>query len=169
VVEEVAGKWLKEILGLPAEARLRFGYRMPDGAHNLSSPPARQSVLGKHGWERRPTRPFFGAPPYSHHFICELRHETFERALRLLGFGLANVTYLPTDDKGCLPADTRSKRWKEIPRCRPSSLLQAGDVNSGAYDNFATLVPIAKQHHAWVHIDGAFGLWAACHADTIAT
>ena len=158
VVEEVAGKWLKEILGLPAEASFALvtGCQM---AHTTCLAAARQSVLRKHGWDVG-EQGLFGAPPIGI-ISSELRHETFERALRLLGFGLANVTYLPTDDKGCLPADTLKQALERNSALPTIVLLQAGDVNSGAYDNFATLVPIAKQHHAWVHIDGAFGLWAA--------
>jgi aromatic-L-amino-acid decarboxylase len=81
---------------------------------------------------------------------------------------MAHVIYLPTDAKGCLPADTMKEALEKSTASPTIVLLQAGDVNTGAYDNFATLIPIAKQHHAWVHVDGAFGLWAAatpnyCH------
>lgn len=157
VVEEVAGKWLKEILGLPAEASFALvtGCQM---AHATCLAAARQSVLAKHGWDVG-KQGMFGAP-LIRIISSELRHETFERALRLLGFGLANVTYLPTDVKGCLPADTLKQALEKNSVSPTIVLLQAGDVNTGAYDNFETLIPIAKQHNAWVHVDGAFGLWA---------
>ena len=157
-VEEVAGKWLKEILGLPAEASFAVvtGCQM---AHTTCLAAARQSVLAKHGWDVG-QQGLFGAPPIRI-ISSELRHETFERALRLLGFGMNHVTYLPTDAKGCLPADTLKQTLEKNPALPTIVLLQAGDVNTGAYDNFATLIPIAKQHHTWVHVDGAFGLWAA--------
>ena len=165
VVEEVAGKWLKEILGLPAEASFALvtGCQM---AHTTCLAAARQSVLEKRGWDVG-KQGMFGAPPIRI-ISSELRHETFERASRLLGFGMANITYLPTDANGCLPADTLKQALEKNSTSPTIVLLQAGDVNTGAYDNFGTLIPIAKQHNAWVHVDGAFGLWATttpnyCH------
>jgi glutamate/tyrosine decarboxylase-like PLP-dependent enzyme len=157
-VEEVAGKWLKEILGLPAGASFALvtGCQM---AHATCLAAARHSVLTKHGWDVA-KQGMFGAPPIRI-ISSELRHETFERALRLLGFGLANVTYLATDAKGCLPIETLKQALEKNSASPIIVLLQAGDVNTGAYDNFESLVPIAKQYNAWVHVDGAFGLWAA--------
>jgi len=157
-VEEVAGKCLKEILGLPAEASFALvtGCQM---AHTTCLASARLSVLAKHGWDIG-KQGMFGAPPIRI-ISSELRHETFERALRLLGLGMDNVTYLPTDGHGCLPPDALKQALEKNPASPTIVLLQGGDVNSGAYDNFAALIPIAKQQDAWVHIDGAFGLWAA--------
>jgi glutamate/tyrosine decarboxylase-like PLP-dependent enzyme len=92
------------------------------------------------------------------------RHETFDRAIRLLGMGLAQVEYLPADCDGQLPANALEQALKADSSAPTIVLLQAGDVNTGKYDSFETLIPIAKHYGAWVHVDGAFGLWAAASA-----
>src|SRR5262249_36948010 len=94
VVEEAAGKWLKESLGLRAEASFALvtGCQM---AHTTCLAAARQGVLARLGWDVG-KQGMFGAPPIRI-ISSELRHETFERASRLLGFGMVNITYLPTD------------------------------------------------------------------------
>jgi glutamate/tyrosine decarboxylase-like PLP-dependent enzyme len=71
------------------------------------------------------------------------------------------VTDLHVDDSGCLQADTLSEALVEQTDKPTIVLLQAGDIDTGAYDSFLELIPLAHEHHAWVHVDGAFGLWAA--------
>src|SRR6266852_2637676 len=158
VVEEVAGQWLKEILGLPAHASFALvtGCQM---AHVTCLAAARHAILAERGWDVE-KRGLYGAPPIRI-LTSDTRHETFDRAIRLLGMGLAQVEYLPADSHGQLPANTLEQALKADSSAPTIVLLQAGDVNTGKYDSFETLVPIAKDFAAWVHLDGAFGLWAA--------
>jgi glutamate/tyrosine decarboxylase-like PLP-dependent enzyme len=158
IVEEVAGNWLKDILGLPMEASFAFvtGCQM---AHATCLAAARHAVLARKGWDVE-RRGLFGAPAIRI-ITSDQRHGTFERAVRLLGVGLSQITLLDSDEHGALrPSELEAslKRDREAPTI---VLLQAGDVNTGAYDPFETLIPLAKQNAAWVHVDGAFGLWAA--------
>jgi glutamate/tyrosine decarboxylase-like PLP-dependent enzyme len=158
MVEEIAGNWLKEILGLPKEASFAFvtGCQM---AHATCLAAARHALLAKRGWNVE-QHGLFGAPPIRI-LTSDQRHGTFERAVRLVGLGLSQITLIPSDAQGALRAEDL-QRALEADRAAPTLvLLQAGDVNTGAYDSFETLIPIAKRHGAWVHVDGAFGLWAA--------
>lgn len=158
VAEEVVGAWLKEILGLPAHASFALvtGCQM---AHVTCLASARHSVLSSRGWDVQ-QKGLFGAPAIRILSSSE-RHGTFERAIRLLGLGLQQVEYLPTDPQGRLRADALEQALQARADAPSIVLLQAGDVNIGAYDSFETLIPIAKRYGAWVHVDGAFGLWAA--------
>ncbi len=157
VVEEVAGCWLKEILGLPAEASFAFvgGCQM---AHVTCLLAARHALLAKRGWNVE-ERGLAGAPPIRI-LSSEHRHGSFERAVRLVGLGSSNIEYLASDSYGRLSADALAHALEKDDR--PAIvLLQAGEINTGTYDSFSDLIPIARRHDAWVHIDGAFGLWAA--------
>jgi glutamate/tyrosine decarboxylase-like PLP-dependent enzyme len=158
VVEEVAGTWLKQILALPSHASFALvtGCQM---AHVTCLAAARHAILAKRGWDVE-QQGLYGAPPLRI-VTSDKRHETFDRAIRLLGLGLAQVQYLPADSEGQLPVDALERALRTDPSASTIVLLQAGDVNTGKYDSFETLIPIAKQFNAWVHVDGAFGLWAA--------
>ena len=158
VVEEVVGAWLKEIFGLPASASFALvtGCQM---AHATCLAAARHAVLHKLGWDVE-QRGLFGARPIRVISSSE-RHGTFERAVRFLGLGVQQITCLPTDPQGRLREDALEQALAADPDAPTIVLLQAGDVNIGAYDSFETLIPIAGRFGAWVHVDGAFGLWAA--------
>jgi len=158
VAEETAGKWLKEILGLPSQATFALvtGCQM---AHVTCLAAARQGLLSRRGWDVE-RQGLYGAPPIRI-LTSDLRHETFDRAVRLLGLGLDQVSLLPADSQGRLPADVLQEALARNPSAPTIVLLQAGELNTGAYDSFEALIPIAKKHGAWVHVDGAFGLWAA--------
>ncbi|MCU1266129.1 MAG: aspartate aminotransferase family protein [Acidobacteria bacterium] len=158
VVEETVGGWLKEILGLPSAASFALvsGCQM---AHVTCLAAARHALLAKRGWDVE-AEGLFGAPPIRILSSSE-RHGSFERAVRMLGFGHARIKLLPVDAQGRLVAEALSAELEKEPTAPTIVLLQAGDINIGAYDSFATLIPIARRHEAWVHVDGAFGLWAA--------
>jgi glutamate/tyrosine decarboxylase-like PLP-dependent enzyme len=158
VVEEIAGKWLKEILGLPAHASFALvtGCQM---AHVTCLAAARQGLLSGRGWDVE-KQGLYGAPPIRI-LASDLRHETFDRAVRLLGLGLDHVSLLPADPQGRLPAYVLQEALARAPSAPTIVLLQAGELNTGAYDSFEPLISLAKKHGAWVHVDGAFGLWAA--------
>jgi glutamate/tyrosine decarboxylase-like PLP-dependent enzyme len=158
IVEEIAGAWLKEILGLPAHASFALvtGCQM---AHVTCLAAARHALLAKLNWDVE-EKGLFGAPPIRI-LTSAMRHGTFERAIRLLGLGKNHVLVLDSDERDCLRADELERALKIDPSTPTIVLLQAGDVNIGAMDDFKTLIPIAKRRNAWVHVDGAFGLWAA--------
>lgn len=158
VVEETVGIWLQDILGLPAEASFALvtGCQM---AHVTCLAAARHALLRNRGWDVE-ARGMFGAPAIRILSSSE-RHGSFERAVRLLGFGQSQVKLLPVNDAGQLVTGALEAELKKDTAAPTLVLLQAGDINIGAYDEFATLIPIAKRYGAWVHVDGAFGLWAA--------
>ena len=158
VVEEVAGRWLKEVLGLPARASFAFvtGCQM---AHTTCLAAARHGVLARHGWDVE-ERGLCGAPPIRI-LSGDQRHGTIERSLRLLGLGRKCVLDLPVDRNGRLTETALRTALEAAPGVPTMVLLQAGDLNIGAFDPFDTLIPLAHRHGAWVHVDGAIGLWAA--------
>jgi glutamate/tyrosine decarboxylase-like PLP-dependent enzyme len=158
VAEEVAGKWLKEILGLPARASFAFvtGCQM---AHTTCLAAARHRVLARGGWDVE-ERGLCGAPAIRV-LSGDQRHGTIERSLRLLGLGRGSVVDLPVDGDGRLTVELLQGGLQAAAGSPTLVLLQAGDLNIGAYDSFETLIPLAHEFGAWVHVDGAFGLWAA--------
>jgi glutamate/tyrosine decarboxylase-like PLP-dependent enzyme len=151
IVEEIAGEWLKQILGLPAHASFAVttGCQM---AHVTCLAVARHALLAQRGWDFE-QHGMQGAPRIRI-FAGEERHGSIDRALRLLGFGRSQVTYFRD-------ASELDEALSEDPAAPATVLLQAGDINTGEYDPLASLIPLAKKHGAWVHVDGAFGLWAA--------
>jgi glutamate/tyrosine decarboxylase-like PLP-dependent enzyme len=158
IAEEVAGAWLKEILGLPAQASFALvsGCQM---AHSTCLAAARHALLAKRGWDVE-RQGLYGAPPIRI-LTSDQRHGTFERAVRLLGLGSQHIDDLPVDSQGRLRSDALRQALESHASEPTIVLLQAGDVNTGAYDALDQLIPIAHEHNAWVHVDGAFGLWAA--------
>ena len=158
VVEEVVGSWLKDLLQLPATASFALvsGCQL---AHATSLAAARHALLAERGWNLE-ERGMFGAPPIRV-YCSDLQHGSFERALRLLGFGRSQIRSLPANTQGQLPPETLEKALAEAPPVPAVVLLQAGEINTGAFDDFQRIIPVAKRYGAWVHIDGAFGLWAA--------
>ena len=158
VAEEIAGEWLKEVLHLPQEASFALvtGCQM---AHVTCLAAARHQLLRERGYDVEQDG-LFGAPAIRILTSSEL-HATVNRAARLLGFGERSIVALACDEESRLPEATLRAALEAQPDTPTIVLLQAGDVNTGTFDDFATLIPLAKQFHAWVHVDGAFGLWAA--------
>lgn len=158
LVEEVAAGWLKSLFGLPIEASYAFvtGCQM---AHVTCLAAARHRVLERVGWnvERDGLN---GAPPVRILTSTE-HHATVPRAARLLGMGTGCIDALPCDDEGRLRADELEKALKAREGQPTIVVLQAGDLNRGAFDDFRTLIPLAHTYGAWVHVDGAMGLWCA--------
>lgn len=158
VVEEVAGGWLKELLGLPAAASFALvtGCQM---AHVTCLLAARHALLARLHWDVE-VEGLAGSPPIRILTSTEI-HGTTVRALRLLGLGSKHVVGLPVDAEGRLREDALVEALESSPSMPTIVVLQAGDLNIGAFDDFARLIPIAKKFGAWVHVDGAFGLWCA--------
>ena len=160
VVEEVAGAWLKEILGLPPQATFALvgGCQM---AHVTCLVAARNALLAARGWDVE--KHGLAGAPRIRILTCGTRHGSFERAVRLVGLGGSSIVCLPGDSGDRLLPAALEQALAADASAPTIVLLQAGDVNIGAFDPFETLIPLAKRHGAWVHVDGAFGLWtAAC-------
>ena len=129
-------------------------------AHVTCLAAARHALLARLGWNVEQDG-LAGAPPIRILSSTE-KHATTVRAIRLLGMGEKHLLrLLPVDAQGRLLKDALASALAEAPQTPTIVVLQAGDVNIGAFDDFAELIPLAKKHGAWVHIDGAFGLWAA--------
>jgi glutamate/tyrosine decarboxylase-like PLP-dependent enzyme len=115
-------------------------------------------MLAKCGWDVE-ERGLYGAPPIRI-LTSAQRHGSFERAVRLLGLGREQVVNLTSDAHDRLEPAALQEKLESDPSTPTIVVLQAGDINIGAFDNFEILIPIAKRYGAWVHVDGAFGLWA---------
>lgn len=157
VVEEAVGAWLKELFRLPPEASFALvtGGQM---ANTTCLAAARTWLLKKRGWDVE-RQGMSGAPQIR--VFCGIRHATIDRGLRLLGFGDQSLTSLRVDNAGALDPNALEQALRESADQPAMVLLQAGDVNTGGFDNFETLVPLARKYGAWTHVDGAFGMWAA--------
>jgi len=158
VVEEVCGRWLLSLLGLPASASFALvtGCQM---AHFTCLAAARNELLGARGWDVE-ERGLFGAPPIRL-VTGDQRHGTVERAVRMLGLGRGCMLDLPVNSRGQLEAAALEQALTRDRETPSIVSVQAGDVNSGAFDPFAELIEVAHRFGAWVHVDGAFGLWAS--------
>ena len=158
VVEEVCGVYLKELLGLPVTASFAFvtGTQM---AHVICLAAARHRLLMNRGWnveQQGLTR----APEIR--VLCGAeRHGTVDRAVRLLGMGSDSIQALPLDENLGMDVDALRSALRAEPGLPTIVVLQAGELNTGSFDRFAELIPLAHERGAWVHVDGAFGLWAA--------
>ena len=155
-LEAVTGRWVLELLGLPAHSSFAFvtGCQM---AHVTALAAARQGVYERIGYDLR-ARGLAGAPPLRV-IVGGQRHVTLTRALRLLGIGSAQEVVLPVDDQGRMAVELLDDACAgDAPTI---VCAQAGEVNTGAFDDLRAVVDIAHSHGAWVHVDGAFGLWAA--------
>jgi glutamate/tyrosine decarboxylase-like PLP-dependent enzyme len=128
-------------------------------AHLTCLAAARHQLLRRAGWDVE-ERGMAGSPPIRLITSSE-RHGSVERAIRILGFGKRAVHALPADAQGRLDSTSLTRALENSPEQRTIVLLQAGDLNIGAFDPFNELIPIAHKLGAWVHVDGAFGLWVA--------
>jgi len=153
VVEEVCRGWLAELLGLPPHVSVAFvtGTQM---AHVTALAAARHHVLEATGWDV-PAQGLAGAPPIRV-VVGETRHVTVDRALRLLGIGASSLDVVPVDDQGRMRVERLRLGDGPTIVCG-----QAGDVNTGAFDDLEAIGAASAESGAWFHLDGAFGLWAA--------
>ncbi len=152
-LEDVALGWLRDILGLPPQAGAGFvtGATM---ANFTCLAAARHLVLAQAGWDVEADG-LFGAPDVTV-VVGEEAHTTLFKSLGLAGFGRNRVVRVPVDQQGRMRADSFPALSGPTIVC-----LQAGNVNTGAFDPASEIIPRAKAANAWVHVDGAFGLWAA--------
>ncbi|MBZ0111163.1 MAG: aminotransferase class V-fold PLP-dependent enzyme [Thermoanaerobaculia bacterium] len=157
VVEEIVGTWVKELLGLPAEASFALvtGCQM---AHVTALAAARHRLLSDRGIDVERDG-LFGAPPIR--VLAGEHHETLLRALRLIGIGTGAVVKVAQEDGGPIDLEALEALLEKDAQVPTVVALAAGDLNRGAYDRLGEACDIAHRHGAWVHVDGAFGLWAA--------
>lgn len=152
-LEKICREWLVDVLRLPAQTEAGFvtGATMANFAALAA---ARHALLAQQGWDVE-AQGLFGAPPLTVIVGNEV-HVSLLKALSLLGLGKARVVRVPVDGQGRMQAAALP------PIAGPTIVcLQAGNVNTGAFDPAAAICPQAKDAGAWVHVDGAFGLWAA--------
>src|SRR6188768_185120 len=151
-VEEIARRWLLEVLDLPRESAVGF-VTGATVANFTALAAARNAVLKRSGWNVEADG-LFGAPPIDV-VVGEESHPTLLKSLGMLGLGRNRLTRVPVDSQGRMRAD-------KLPRLSGPTILclQAGNVNSGAFDPLAQLCTAGREAGAWIHVDGAFGLWA---------
>jgi glutamate/tyrosine decarboxylase-like PLP-dependent enzyme len=157
-VEAVAGRWMLELLDLPADASVG----LPTGAglgNAVGLAAARHAVLAREGWDVE-ARGLYGAPEITV-VVGDEAHATLLTGLQYLGLGRDRVVRVPTDAQGAMRADAVTEAIGEI--TGPLIVaIQAGNVNTGAFDPADAVADAVAGHpNAWIHVDGAFGLWAA--------
>jgi len=158
VVEEVCGDWAKQLLGIPPAASFALvtGCQM---AHTTALAAARHKLLRDRGWNVE-ARGLAGAPAIRV-LTTQNRHESILRTVRLLGIGTDAINILPSDRLGRIDTAALERTLRETPGVPSVVMLQAGDLNTGTFDPFAAACRVAHDYRAWVHVDGAFGLWVA--------
>jgi glutamate/tyrosine decarboxylase-like PLP-dependent enzyme len=155
--EEIAGRWLVELMNLPRESSVGFvtGGTM---ANFTSLAAARGEVLRRVGWDVEADG-LIGAPPI-HVILGEEAHSTVFSALRYLGLGAARVVHVAVDAQGRIRADAFADAMAKLDG-PIIAVAQAGHINSGAFDPFTEIADACRAKNAWLHVDGAIGLWAA--------
>ena len=160
--EEVAGRWMVELLGLPAGSSVG----LPTGAglgNMIGIAAGRHAVLARAGWDVE-ARGLYGAPEISVIVGAEA-HATVQTALQYLGLGRERVTAVPADEQGRMRGDLAAQAIAAV-EAPLIVVAQAGNVNTGAFDPMPAITGATAAHpNAWVHVDGAFGLWAAVSPD----
>jgi glutamate/tyrosine decarboxylase-like PLP-dependent enzyme len=156
--EEITGRWLADVLGLPPTASFALvtGCQM---AHVTGLAAARHRALANAGHDVERDG-LIGAPPVRV-LAGEERHVTVDRALRVLGLGTGVVELVATDERGAMRSDALAAALVSGGRGPAIVVAQVGNVNGGGIDPVAEVCAAARETGAWVHVDGAFGLWAA--------
>jgi glutamate/tyrosine decarboxylase-like PLP-dependent enzyme len=156
-LEEVSLRWLRELFGLPSAAGGGF-VTGATVANFTALAAARHAVLARAGWNVEADG-LFGAPPITIIVGAEA-HPTLFKSLGMLGLGRGRVIRVAVDSQGRMRADA-------VPPIKGPAIVcvQAGNINTGAFDPFQAIIERAHDQGAWVHVDGAFGLWAAASPD----
>src|SRR5262245_33921376 len=152
-IEMVALAWLLDVLGLPPESAGAF-VTGPTTANFTALAAARHAQLAHAGWDVE-AQGLYGAPPLTVVVSAEA-HPTLTKSLGMLGLGRERALVVPVDSKGRMRADA-------LPAIKAPAIvcMQAGNINTGAFDPAPEIIAWAHRAGAWVHVDGAFGLWAA--------
>ena len=155
--EDVAGTWLKGLLGIPPTASVGF-VTGGQGANTVGLAAARLEVLRRHGWDVGRDG-LSGAPPIAV-FAGAERHATIDRAVRLLGIGERNIHSMPVLPDGAMDPEGLAHALDGHPSGPVIVCAQVGNVNTGAFDDLRRIGEASRNAGAWLHVDGAFGLWA---------
>ncbi|MCE9524166.1 MAG: aspartate aminotransferase family protein [Alphaproteobacteria bacterium] len=151
-IEKVAARWVLEALDLPRESAVGFGTSATAcGLTCLAT--ARRALLARAGWDF--DNDGLSGAPEIRVVVSAAAHITVKKALRVLGFGMKRLIVAPVDEQGRIDAERLPALDARTILC-----LQAGEVNTGEFDPFVPLIERARAAGAWVHVDGAFGLWA---------
>jgi glutamate/tyrosine decarboxylase-like PLP-dependent enzyme len=158
VMENTAGRWIAELLDIPADASFALvtGCQM---ANVTCLAAARQQVLADAGWDLVESG-LAGSPPIRV-LAGAKRHATIDRALRYLGIGRAQIRAVDVDGEGRMLIGALRQTLADEPGVPTIVCAQAGEVNTGAFDDLAAAADAVESEGGWLHIDGAFGLWAA--------
>jgi glutamate/tyrosine decarboxylase-like PLP-dependent enzyme len=162
-VEDCAGSWLKDLLGIPEAASVGFVTGGQE-ANTVGLAAGRHRVLARAGWDVE--RDGVGGGPPVRVVAGVERHATVDRSLRLLGLGTRAVEEVAADRNGAIDVADLGRVLGSGPPRPTIVVLQAGNVNTGACDDVRAAVEVARRHDAWVHVDGAFGLWAGAAPST---
>ena len=154
--ETVSAAWVLDILDLPRQASVGF-VTGATVANFTCLAAARGEVLRRVGWDIE-AKGLFGAPPLTV-LIGDDAHTTVFSALQFLGLGRDNLVRVATDQQGQIIPKAFAEAMGKA-KTPVIAILQGGQLNTGGFDNFASIIPVAQAAGAWVHIDGAFGLWA---------
>ncbi len=154
--EEVAARWILDLLSLPETASIGF-VTGGQQANTTALAAARHHVLAAAGWDVEADG--LGGAPAVRVVVGEERHVTIDRAVRQLGLGISSIVAVPSDGQGRMEADALPAVLE--PGVPTIVCAQAGNVNTGAFDDLEAITAAAAGAGAWVHVDGAFGLWAA--------
>ncbi len=152
-VEDFVCEWMLALLGLPAQSGIGF-VTCTTMANFAGLAAARSEILARSGWNVEEDG-LFGAPPIRV-IVGQEVHVSLLRALTMLGLGRSRVTTVPADGQGRMRADQLPQLDRNTIVC-----IQAGNVNTGAFDPAQEICARAREAGAWVHVDGAFGMWAA--------
>jgi glutamate/tyrosine decarboxylase-like PLP-dependent enzyme len=158
VVEEIVARWLVELLQLPGESSVGFvsGCQM---ANFTALSVARNTVLSRSGWNLDENG-LFGAPPVTV-FVSDQAHTTIRNALKMIGIGTAQIQLVPSDNQGRMRIDAFAQQLSKVDDQPVIVSVQAGNVNTGAFEPVDAIANLVGGLNAWIHVDGAFGLWAA--------
>lgn len=156
IFEETVESWILEILDLPKESSIGFvtGAQM---ANFVGLSLARNSVLQKASWDV--DEQGLQNAPHINVICSECCHGTIHSGVRMMGLGKKNIKMVSADCEGRM---NKMELQLLLEKCKGPVIvsLQAGNVNTGAFDDFESIIKMAHEHGAWVHVDGAFGLWA---------
>lgn len=155
VMENKVCEWVIDLLGLPEESGAGIVTGATQG-NTVAVMAARNALLKRHNWDVE-KQGLFDAPKIQV-LIGDEAHSATAAALRYAGLGSERVHKVKTDEQGCIQTDD----FRDVIQNLEGPILvilQAGHINSGGFDPFSEIIPIAREKNAWIHVDGAFGLW----------